>query len=241
MHAEHVLCEIRSYTNQSDTHEHGYNQLIVPLDGTLSIKTNQYDLNLDEDHIFLLPPSCRHDFYAHSTNKFIVVDIPEKTLPEFKHIELSKGIYHQMDDRWKALRVLLQAEAGTHKTDQLPSLMRYAFGFLSENRLPESLRYIEHNLEKNLSIDVLSKLEHFNPTYYNAWFKNRTGMSPMAYVQMKRIEHAKVMLKETDCSILEIGYRTGYENQASFSRAFKKNVGISPLQYRKTRDMVKSI
>lgn len=241
MNTDTVLCEIRTYSSISDTHEHAYNQLIVPLDGKLSIQTDSFDLDLDENHLFYLPPSCKHDFYANSTNKFIVVDIPENVLPEFQSMEQSKGVYHEMDERWKALRVLLQAEAGKHPTDQLPSLLKYALGFLSEERIPESIRYIDNNLDKNLSVEVLSQIEHFNPTYYNEWFKKKTGMSPLAYVQLKRIEHAKTLLKESKLSVMEISFRMGYENQSSFSRVFKKRVGMSPLQYRKTCENAKFI
>ena len=241
MNTDTVLCEIRTYTNKFDTHEHNYNQLIVPLDGKLSIQTDSFNLDLDVNHLFYLPPSCKHDFHANSTNKFIVVDIPEKTLPEFRNIDLNGGLYREIDERWKAVRVLLQAEAGRQESDQLTSLLRYAFGFLSEERLPESLRYIDNNLDKNLSVEVLSQIEHFNPTYYNEWFKNRTGMSPIAYVQLKRIERAKTLLKESQLSIMEISFRLGYENQSSFSRVFKKRVGMSPLQYRKTSESVKFI
>lgn len=232
--AENFKCEKRSYSNHMDTHSHGYNQLILPLDGQLNIRTKGHDLSLDSDHLFFLPPDCRHDFYADSTNQFLVVDIPQNIIGGYHDLETGQGMHRKLDEKWKAMRVLLHGEADSKTgSDSLVHLMNYALGFLKENPLPESIKYIHGNLEKQLTIEVLAGLEHFNPTYYSEWFKSQMGMTPNAYIQKMRMEKAKMYLKESNLSIMEISYLVGYENQSSLSRNFKRHYGISPAVYRK--------
>lgn len=57
-----ILCEQRTYTDAMKTHDHKFVQLILPLQGVLNIKTDAKELELDEAHLFLLPPSCQHTF-----------------------------------------------------------------------------------------------------------------------------------------------------------------------------------
>lgn len=60
-----------------------------------------------------------------------------------------------------------------------------------------------------------------------------TGENIVVYTNRLRIEHAKKMLVQTDKTILEIASETGYNNDQSFNRNFKKFEGLTPGEYRK--------
>ncbi|MCV0395654.1 MAG: helix-turn-helix domain-containing protein [Rhizobiaceae bacterium] len=64
-------------------------------------------------------------------------------------------------------------------------------------------------------------------------FKSATGYAPVDYVQALRIEEAKQMLEVNAYSTEEIALRVGYEDPAFFRRLFKRQMGITPAQYRK--------
>ncbi len=64
-------------------------------------------------------------------------------------------------------------------------------------------------------------------------FAEKTCESPIRYVQLCRIEEAKRMLAQTPMNLSEIGQRIGYTDPAGFSRAFRREVGISPREYRR--------
>lgn len=55
-----IKCERRIYNFKSNPHTHEYGQLILPLQGVLSIETNCKKLNLKDDSLFFLPPDCQH-------------------------------------------------------------------------------------------------------------------------------------------------------------------------------------
>lgn len=63
-------------------------------------------------------------------------------------------------------------------------------------------------------------------------FRRSTGYTPIDYVQSLRIEEAKHMLETTEQPIEEVAEQVGYEDSGSFRRLFKRQVGISPHQYR---------
>jgi two-component system response regulator YesN len=65
-------------------------------------------------------------------------------------------------------------------------------------------------------------------------FKQETGLSITAYVIKKRIEKAKQLLIERVLTLPEVAERVGFSDYNYFSRVFKKEVGVSPINYRKS-------
>ena len=64
-------------------------------------------------------------------------------------------------------------------------------------------------------------------------FQNATGMSPLEYVHTLRLEEAKHLLESSDNSIENIANEVGYEDAGFFSRLFRRQVSLTPAQYRK--------
>lgn len=64
-------------------------------------------------------------------------------------------------------------------------------------------------------------------------FQLATGMAPLEYVHTLRIEEAKQMLETEALSIEAIANEVGYEDSAFFARLFRRQVGLTPAQYRK--------
>src|SRR6185503_3748923 len=64
-------------------------------------------------------------------------------------------------------------------------------------------------------------------------FEQATGMSPLEYVHTLRLEEAKQILEATDMPIEAIANEVGYEDAGFFARLFKRNVDLTPGQYRK--------
>ena len=72
-------------------------------------------------------------------------------------------------------------------------------------------------------------------TLFTTRFRTVTGESPMRYLAKVRLSQAAGYLRTADLSIDAIAMRTGYGNNASLSKAFKRELGISPGAYRRTR------
>ncbi|ABR47110.1 helix-turn-helix- domain containing protein, AraC type [Alkaliphilus metalliredigens QYMF] len=241
MQSKKLLCETRTYTEKTYTHNHCYSQLILPLQGSLFIKTDKHELSLDENHLFLLPPKCYHSFNSDSINQFLVLDIPRENSLVLLEDTFKYEMHQVLDDRWKAIRYLLLEETRNANKRGLSDLVNYACNFLLDEARPISIQYIYDNFQEQISIDKLAAIENFNVSYYIEWFNKKTGMTPNVYIQKLRLEKAKEYLIDTDLSILMISQLVGYEQQSSLTRLFIKHQALSPSAYRKKyREMGKS-
>ena len=93
--------------------------------------------------------------------------------------------------------------------------------------------YIELNLSEELNSTVLCRKFFLSRTKLYQIAMQSYGMSIARYVTFKRIEKAKALLKE-NLSILEVAQKTGFADPNYFSKVFKKEVGVSPSEYKKT-------
>jgi AraC-like DNA-binding protein len=67
-------------------------------------------------------------------------------------------------------------------------------------------------------------------------FTELTGEAPMRYLTGWRIQLAKHLMLQTGLPIAEVADRVGYESEAAFNRAFKREVGAPPVTWRKGMD-----
>lgn len=116
-------------------------------------------------------------------------------------------------------------EGGYH--DYLKDSMQ----FTERNRLGGVLEYIQEHLHEPIEIEVLADIVHLHPNYFIPYFKKNMGVTPMHYVQRKRMDEARRLLTYTDGSIAEIAEQLGMQ-LVHFSRQFKVHSGISPTAYR---------
>lgn len=93
--------------------------------------------------------------------------------------------------------------------------------------------YIEDHLSENITLDTLADRVHFNKSYFVKRFKLLLGETPIKYLNNIRIERSKQLLVQTEFSISEIAYKTGFPSTHYFSRLFRRSEGITPTEYRK--------
>jgi AraC family transcriptional activator of pobA len=72
-----------------------------------------------------------------------------------------------------------------------------------------------------------------HPNHLNALLKKHTGKNVSTHIKNKLLEESKILLVQTDWSIQQIGFSIGFADQPNFSIFFKKNAGISPVEFRK--------
>ena len=100
-------------------------------------------------------------------------------------------------------------------------------------RLGEVFSFIEHNLDRNISIRELLDICPMSESSLQRAFRKITGTSPIDYHLKKRIDRACTLLKESRRSVTMIAYDTGFSDSNYFSRQFRKIRGESPREYRR--------
>ena len=105
-----------------------------------------------------------------------------------------------------------------------------------ENRsngvIDRAREYIHNNYKNDISLDDVSREIDISPYYFSKIFKEAMGENFIEYLTNIRIEKAKELLDNTDMSMKEICIEVGYSNPNYFSRIFKKNVGVTPTEYK---------
>lgn len=92
--------------------------------------------------------------------------------------------------------------------------------------------YIEQNIEKEISLDNISKSIGYSKFHLNRVFAEQAGITIYKYLQNRRLTIAAEKLVKTDKSITQIAYEAGYDTQQSFSFAFKQVYLYPPKTYR---------
>jgi len=72
-----------------------------------------------------------------------------------------------------------------------------------------------------------------HPNHLNVLLKKHTGQNVSTHIRNRLLEESKILLKQTDWSLQDIGYSIGFSDQPNFSQFFKKNTGVTPAEYRK--------
>src|SRR6202030_2559022 len=112
-------------------------------------------------------------------------------------------------------------------------LEQLSYQGLDRRRLTRVREYIAANLEADLTIAQLAKLACLSRFHFARAFKTAVGQSPHRYVSAHRLEHAKVLLKQGDQSLVDIAVALNCSSQANFTRAFRLGTGITPGQFRR--------
>lgn len=103
---------------------------------------------------------------------------------------------------------------------------------LADKQLSKVLGWIDRNLNGDLSVERLAEIAMMSRSTFIQHFKNVLGLAPGEYVQNARISSAKkLILRDKPMSI--ICFEVGYEDASGFSRAFKKNTGMTPREWKK--------
>ena len=103
---------------------------------------------------------------------------------------------------------------------------------VSNKIIEQSLKYIENNYHRDLSLVKVANSVFISPKYYCLLFKQSMGINFVDYLNKLRIESACELLKDVRLKTYEIAYKVGYSNDKYFCQIFKKYKGISPTQYR---------
>lgn len=100
-------------------------------------------------------------------------------------------------------------------------------------RMNKVLDYIRSHFTEDITLKTMAELAKMTPSSFSRYFKQKTGQTPMQLLYDLRINHACLLLRDSTYSLKEICYQTGFNNQVSFHKAFKKIKGTTPRTFRK--------
>ena len=102
----------------------------------------------------------------------------------------------------------------------------------------EILRYMEEHLAESFDGGALAERLCYHPYYINRVFKKATGETMHACLLRMRVERAASLLQTTDLPIDQVGASVGFGNHAHFSKVFRRYIGMTPGEYRRSHPVV---
>jgi len=102
-------------------------------------------------------------------------------------------------------------------------------------RLKRVLEFVESNLDRTISLQLLAGVSGVSRMYFAAQFRVATGLSPHTYVLQRRLARAENLLADTDDSIVDIALGVGFQTQSHFTTVFKRAKGLTPNRWRELR------
>lgn len=113
-----------------------------------------------------------------------------------------------------------------------PSLSEYITN--PQNEISKAIQYFNTHYMDDINVEKYAADHHMSPCWFIRSFRKHIGTTPRQHIISARIVHAQSLLENTELSISKIASTIGYEDPRYFARIFKKQTGISPLEYRKS-------
>lgn len=108
-------------------------------------------------------------------------------------------------------------------------------GHLTQGQLRLVREFVMDNIGGDITIEQMAKVLGLSKFYFSRLFLASAGVSPYRYVMQCRVEVAKGELGSSKHPIKSVARSLGFNNASQFSQFFKKEVGMTPLRYRKER------
>lgn len=136
------------------------------------------------------------------------------------------------------VRVVLAQSEGNGYQDMPTAYERVLSKFNELRVIPQLVKDVQSYIDKNFQYDKFSLQDaaavfHVSPQYLSRMFRHSMDITFVDYVTRARIRRAIELLGDEEMKMYEIAELTGYSNQHYFSSAFKRVLGVSPVEYRK--------
>ncbi len=245
---------------QEHPHSHRFCEIIFVVDGRGCTTVNDERIEFQKGDILIYNPNVEHyeesslseptEFMFFALDKFEITELPQNHLlpSEYSVIYHSGDSYSTLYDLFKKMikefenkddfYVEIAQNISRTILMYIFRAINYADQSFNPNRsngaLDKAIRYINENYKSSISLEDIADACYINKYYLSHLFTKFKGMSIGKYVLSLKIDEAKRLLETSNLSINAIAERTGFNDPNYFSRTFKKESGMSPLQYRKS-------
>ncbi|RCV89515.1 AraC family transcriptional regulator [Billgrantia montanilacus] len=237
-------------------HDHPHHQLILATCGSTDLEVEGMGDRVTGGRGCLIPCSYHHQYEGDGRNRTLVLDIPLPALGEIRDGQGLQRLFER--PRFFLVPTRLNRLAATlmSQLEQFPALhseiaalllralylhfQEEAPGLASLSSLPQSRRpveridverldaWIDRHLADEIRVEQMAALCALSPGHFHALFRECTGVTPLAHVQQRRLEHARTLVRHSGLSLGHIAALVGFQDQGSFSRAYRRHFAVTP-------------
>lgn len=182
-------------------------------------------------------PSEYNSFKHWSEGEACLLEVIE-TLKRDYCIHLFMGVGSVFQDAMQVKESYSQARKARRKPPIDNIHIRYYEDLTKHVQLQKAIHYIEEHYDEQLTIRDVANYINFSSTHFSRLFKKETGRNFVDYVAFTRIIKTLPFLRKYDYTIEKIASTCGFNTPNYYSLTFKKYVGISPTDYRNTKEIL---
>lgn len=171
--------------------------------------------------------STKGQYYMADENEQII-NLFRMIMEEYKN---KAGSFSGEYVRGLLLALLISIARGDAETVDKPVIYQHSAGMF---QISNALEYIRQNYMETIKMGVLAEACNLSETHFRRLFAEYMDTTPLEYINLVRVQEACDLMKKTRCSMEEIAARVGYTAISTFNRNFRKNIGTSPYQYKKS-------
>ena len=229
-------------------------------DGEGRYRIGEHEYAVSANQYFILPAGIPHAYASDNEHPWTIYWIhfkgslapfyaknaqkPMDILPE------KRSRIHDRNALFEEMFNTLRAGYSNENLHYVASLFHYYLGSLrylqqyrqasgeaanDNNMVAFAIHYMKENVERHITLQDMADHMEYSPSHFSMLFKKQTGHSPLAYLNLLKIQQACILLDTTDMKANQICYKIGIDDPYYFSRLFSKLMGMSPNEYRKTK------
>ena len=229
---------IRSYTRQAKCHAHSYHQLVMPVQGSITIIVGDYHGMVSVGDCVVIKAGLSHEFSAAEDARFLVIDteyLPCQVInteaPTFSLSPSLLAFVHFIEQQ--LVTVISASLVEKLYTLFYELLSTHDISKKKDKRIEKAIALITNDLSQTYTNLEIAQHVYLSVTQFKHLFKSQMGLSCQSYITQLRINKAKALLSYTDTPISLIAEQVGYLNASAFSRKFREQVGVSPSHFNK--------
>ena len=220
------------------------------------IEHNDERIYLKENSFYIIPAQEKHAYGADARNPWSIywMHFKGENIGMFKSIigkliQVEQTERSRQQDRMQLFYEMYQNLDMGYSPENLEytsfclmyflASLKYISQFREIKKLKEndiiqkSILFMKDNLENKISLEEIANAIGYSSSHLNTMFTQRTSFSPIEYYNQLKIQRACSYLQFSDLKIKEIAFRLNYYDPFHFSKAFHKEMEITPKEYRK--------
>ena len=227
-------------------HLHEYSEVLFCKKGKADVVVRGKALTLSENQLIFIPPNCVHEYMCRNCEVVCAV-FSNGYIPFFFHELSGRTIISEPIDVsdipyvTSRLTDLVGENASAISgclnliCDLVLKRSKFSDGeFLDSNLFQKVITYISEHYTEEITLKALAVRFGYNEKYLSYSLHSLTGINFRRLLSVYRVNHSKKLLSETDKSITDVAFESGFSAINSFNRVFKSITGATPLEYRKT-------
>lgn len=220
------------------------------------IEYNEEHFKLKENCFFIIPAGEKHAYGADSKDPWSIywlhfkgdkADIFQSIFGRMIYLEQSERSRQQ--DRIQLFNEMYQNLNMGYNPENLEYIsfclmhflasLKYVSQYREIKKLKEndiiqkSILFMKDNLENKIILEDIAYFVGYSCSHLNTLFSQRTSFSPIEYFNQLKVQRACSYLQFSELKIKEIAFRLNYYDPFHFSKAFHKEMGITPKEYRR--------